>query len=390
MKLQKDYSFIRGFCHPGAWLMEDQATLEKELGYAQRLNLNSSRIWLMKKFYDKDPDGFVEKLVKYVDTAYSYGITTMPILWNGNGLDTSILEEENWPKDEKYVRHVVEALKDKTDEIIMWDIMNEPSCNDHLRGVDPEVRVGRWDKMTKFLWHYCEFVKELDPVNAITIGHTFVEDIEPTAECVDIISFHDYLETRNIIENTYVEAEKLSSKYNKPLVNSELACLGRANPYDLALEKCEEHNVGWYLFELMIHGYWGDVHGIVYPDGTIRDPAIVAAIYGFYRKRDKATSIKPDPNKEGYAYRAIKMMEDALKQDITLFKNQKSSTDDILEAAEYCANMLEGSEMVPMYEPPTMTIQAWRDQKEEDRDVRAIRDFAYELIRTLKKYCQIF
>jgi hypothetical protein len=343
----------------------------------------------MKKFYDEDPDGFVEKLVKYVDTAYSYGITTMPILWNGNGLDTSILEEENWPKDEKYVRHVVEALKDKTDEIIMWDIMNEPSCNDHLR-VDPEIRAGRWDKMTKFLWHYCEFVKELDPVNAITIGHTFVEDVEPTAECVDILSFHDYLETRNIIENTYVEAEKLSKKYNKPLVNSELACLGRANPYDLALEKCEEHNVGWYLFELMIHGYWGDVHGIVYPDGTIRDPAIVAAIYGFYRKCDKATSIKPDPNKEGYAYRAIKMMEEALKQDITLFKNQKSSTDDILEAAEYCANMLEGSEMVAMYEPPTMTIQAWRDQKEEDRDVRAIRDFAYELIQTLKKYCQIF
>ena len=310
-------------------------------------------------------------------------------MWNGNTLDVNILDEKNWPENDKYVKHVVAALKDEAG-LIMWDIMNEPSCNNYLRWVDEVVRPERWDRMTTFLRHPCEFVRSLDSKNAITIGHTFVEDIEPTAECADVISFHDYLETRQIIENTYTEAEKLSKKYNKPLINSEMACLIRANPYDLSLEKAQTHKVGWYLFELMIKGYWGDVHGIVYPDGTIRDPAIVAAIFGFYRNRDKAASVKPDPNKEGYAYRAIEMMEAALKQDTTLFQNKKSPTDDILEAAEYCANMLEGSEMVPMFEPPTLTILAWRRQKEEDRDIQATRNFAYDLILTLKRYCQIF
>ncbi|MEJ2147381.1 MAG: hypothetical protein P8020_19845 [Acidobacteriota bacterium] len=28
----------------------------------------------------------------------------------------------------------------------------------------------------------------------------------------------------------------------------------------------------------MIQGYWGEIHGLFYPDGTIRDPATIAAI----------------------------------------------------------------------------------------------------------------
>jgi len=388
MKPQNDYGFIRGICHPGAWIRSDRESIERELGYAQRLNLNSSRIWLMKRQYDTNPDTFVQKLVAYVRTAYTYGITTMPILWNGNGLDVNILDEKNWLEDDKYVTHIVNALKDE-EGLIMWDLMNEPSCNDYIRGVNAGERAARWEQMTKFLWHTCEVVRSADPSNAITIGHTFVEDIQPTAECVDVISFHDYLETRTLVENTYLEAKKLSETYQKPLVNSEMACLGRSNPYDMALEICDAHKIGWYLFELMIHGYWGDVHGIVYPDGTIRDPAIVAAIYGFYRRRDKKGSIKPDPNKEGHVYKAIEKMESVLKQDTTLFRNRKSSTDNILEAAEYCANLLEGCEMVPMYEPPTMSILAWRRQAEEERDSHAIREFAYALIQTLKKSCQI-
>ena len=59
-----------------------------------------------------------------------------------------------------------------------------------------------------------------------------------------------------------MQAAELSTKYRKPLLNSELACLARTNPYDMALEACQRHGVGWYLFELMVHDYWGDVHGM--------------------------------------------------------------------------------------------------------------------------------
>jgi hypothetical protein len=61
----------------------------------------------------------------------------------------------------------------------------------------------------------------------------------------------------------------------------------------------------------------------------------------------------------------------------------------VLEAAEYCANLLKGIEMVPMVEPPTAQILAWRQQSEGQRDVQAIRAFTYELALKLKECCQV-
>jgi hypothetical protein len=366
----------------------DQATIERDLGYAQRLLINSTRIWLRQPDYWDDPEGFVAKLRNYVRTAHSMGISTMPILWSVG--DGSILDEGFRSKGDAYATDIVNALKDE-EGLIMWDIANEPTCPDipYMREATPEDKPEREAKVWSFVRHYCEFVRSLDPVNAITVGNTFIEDTEPTVDLVDVISFHDYLETRARVEDTYLKAEALSQQYGKPLINSELACLCRANPYDMALEICERHHVGWYLFELMVHGYWGDVHGIVYPDGTVRDPAIVAAIYGFHRNRDVSSRIRPNPNKEGHIHRALKLVEEALTDDPTVFRHRRKSSNDLLEAAEYCANLLEGSEMVAMVEPPTAKILAWRRQPEEERDVDAIRAFTYELAKTLKKWGQI-
>ena len=83
------------------------------------------------------------------------------------------------------------------------------------------------------------------------------------------------------------------------------------------------------------------------------------------------------------------MLQTALTDETTLFRGKRTSTDDVLEAAEFCANLLEASEMVPMYDPPTAKIRAWREMDEQDRDAEAIRDFAYELGLTLKKSCKI-
>ena len=386
MKPQKDYSFIRGVCH--GWYSDDEEQLYRELGYAKRLGINSTRCWMMYQFYWKDPENYIAKMRKYIRVSWEHGISTMPILWNGNMMDPGILEPSFWAeKGDQWVKDIVGALKDEPG-IIMWDVMNEPSCNDYLRQAGDE-RPGRWDKMTAFLHHYCDLVRTLDPENTITIGHTFVEDIEPTADCVDVISFHDYLETRKRIEATYTEAERLSEKYGKPIINSELSCLGRSNPYDLSMQVCQEHKVGFYVFELMIHGYWGDVHGLVYPDGTIRDPAVIAAMFGFFRKTDAETRIKENPNKEGHVKLALQLVEEVLSDDVTLFQNKKTSTEDILEAAEYCANQLESSQMVPMFDPPRVQIETWRKMPEEKRDRDAIRAFTYDLAMQLKKFSQI-
>ena len=317
----------------------------------------------------------------------------MPILFNGNSLNPQTLPPDAWPRQEAYVKAVVQALKDEPG-LLMWDLMNEPSYNDYYRLAPTAAQPQREAEVREFLAHFNQYVKSLDPVNATTIGHTFARDLEWCTN-VDVFSFHEYSETHQRIETNYVLAETISKKYNKPLINSEIACVCRANPYDVSLEIAERHEVGWYVFQLMVSGGWSDVHGLVYDDGTIRDPSIIAAIYGWHRNRDLKSSVKENPNREGHVRKALEQLKAALGEESRgtasrgLGPAAPANTDAILEAAEYCANLLEASQMVPMHEPPTARIQLWRSQSPEQRDPAAIRKFALELGRTLEQWCDL-
>lgn len=382
----KDYSFIRGVNYG---MYGDQGTIERDLGYAKRINLNSTRIWLSYKAYEKDPQGYIARLQNYIRTANRLGFSTMPILWNGNNLDPATLKPEFRQEGDAYVKAIVDAVKDEPG-LLMWDIMNEPFTNDYYNQAAPEVKPQRETEITAFVRYYLAYVKNLDPANAVTVGYTLSSQLEGSADLVDVLSFHNYTTTRASIEDAYRTAEEVSKKYGKPILNSETGCIARANPYDVVLEIAQEHKTGWYLFNLMIGGYWGQIHGIFYPDGTVRDPSIVAAIMGFYRNRDLNTIVRSVPNREGQAAKALKEIQDALSEDKSIFGHTEASTDKILDAAEYAANLLEAAQMVPMDAPPTAQIQYWRQQPPEKRDREAIREFAYDLGLELKKDCQLY
>lgn len=382
-----DYSSIRGVNYG---LYGDQATLERDLGYAKRINLNSTRIWLSYKAYEKAPQAYIERLRNYIRTANRMGFTTMPILWNGNDLNPDSLKPAFRVEGDAYVKAIVEAVKDEPG-VLMWDIMNEPLWNDYYNKASGEEKKQHEGEITAFVRYSLTYVKMIDPVNAVTVGYAFSSEMEGSADLVDVLSFHDYTTTRGSVEDAYRTAEEIAKKYRKPILNTETACIARANPYDEVLQIAQAHHTGWYLFNLMIGGYWGEVHGIFYPDGTVRDPSIIAAVMGFYRNRNLDTIVKSSPNREGAAEKALKAIEDALSEDKGTFGRPPSAaaTDKILDAAEYAANLLEAAEMVPMNMPPTAQILYWRQQPPEKRDREAIRNFTYELGLALKKDCQL-
>jgi len=384
MKPLSDYSHIRGIHLSRSGVMP----LEKQLEYCQKLNLNSCRAFGDYWMYEKDPEGTKARALSNMRTCWRYGVSTMQILFGANSLKPEILEPAFWAeKVDAYVRDMVLLLKDEPG-LLMWDIMNEPSCNLYLRNAPEGEKEARWAKINACLEHFCQLVKELDPDGCITIGHTEACDLEPSSAWVDVITFHDYRETRARIAENYDLAEEVGRKYGKPVINSETCCLCRANPYDLAIQTCMERKMGFYVFNLVAEGYWGEVHGLIYPDGTIRNPEAIAALYGFFINRS-ASRIRPKPNREGYVYRAIQELDKALTEVHGLFNNHESKSDDLLEAAEYAANLMEANGMVPMMDPPSAKILDWRAQREEERDVQAIRKFAYELGRILKDSVQM-
>jgi len=393
------------------------------MGYAERLGLNSARIFLSYNFYAKMGDKFLENVKQFVRTAWKHGISTNPIIfmgfrflpedmdrrnWQaGNGLPPlpkTIEDKSSWVIGEQYFDKLLAAIGDEPG-LLFWDIANEPGYHDNwLTWYDDEPEYlqtfrerpdmkelrEKQEKTWEIVRHFCKYVKQKDPVHDIGVGNIFIFETEPsgTAPLVDVIIFHDYSATRSRLRRIYDMAVELGKKYNKPILNNETACLCRANPYDMVIEMANEYGIGWYLFELMIgNDGWNKVHGIVYPDGTIRDPAIVAALFGFYRNRTE-TAIRADVNQEDYVNQLLQRVDYVMRKTRrNMYRDHSGDAAEILELCEFAANLLEAGELCPMAYPPTAKIAALRRQP--NPDVEECKDYLYELAMQLKKACRI-
>lgn len=385
MKPLQDYSFLKGVNHG---LERDEAALRRHLGYGKRLGINSVRIWLSYKEFANEGTGYVDALRQYIRVCDSEGVTVMPILFNGNGIDPAILEEAFLPEGETFAKAIVEGVKNEPG-LIMWDIMNEPPCNPLiLEAPSQEVKDGWYAKIWKFVRHFCKFVKGLDPVNAITVGNWLAVDMESSADLVDVLSYHDYSTTLKGVTDAAELALSVGKKYGKPVINNETCCIARANPYDTVIQKMNELHIPWYVFNLMIEGYWNDVHGIFYEDGTVRDPAIAAAIVGCFRNRDLNALVPEKPNREQQATKSVQKAA-ALLSDSNAdgFGYGRLNVSALLDVCEEMANLLEVGQLVPMQIPPTARIAAWR--KQEHPNELEVKEFTYELAKTLKDACQM-
>ena len=252
--------------------------------------------------------------------------------------------------------------------LAMWDVMNEPDWPP-----TPKEWVDREFETAKFL---ANTFHELDPNTPVTIGAAFVEGMIALADYADVLQFHDYSATREEIRRNIRRAKAFAAKVNKPLINGEIGCIARANPYDIALQEHMEAGVGWYIWELMIvRKGWGKVHGIFYEDGTVRDPSIPAAIMGFFRKR--SDDILPAvPDQEGRITHMIDSFE--------IWINDPSRTwEKGLDIAETCAYLLEAGELTAMRIPPSQRVYSLR---REAPDMLALEELLSEFRKQLGPY----
>lgn len=389
MKPFSDYSFIRGvnFSYAG----KSEAEWRNDLSLAKRVNLNSVRIWLSYSRYMQDPQSYVAYIRKLFGVLREFDFTVMPILFNFNSIPAdhpAELEESFLPDGEAYCRDMIAALKDEPN-LLMYDIMNEPGCSHYIWDVkDQDEYDRRFARVWAFVRHFCAYVKQIDPDNAITVGHWLAKYMDQAADLVDVLSYHDYSSSlKGIIENAQLALE-IGRKWGKPVLNTETCCIGRGNPYDLTIQTLNELHVPWFFFGLMCDGYWSDVHGVFYSDGTVRDPAAVAALLGFYRQRNYESIVPENPNREKLVSGALRKINRLLLDETDDCFNYKSVTaESLLDACDELACFLEAGQLVPMRIPPTTKVAYFRRQA--NPNLLEIKGFAYELAETLKKACHI-
>jgi len=356
VKFAADYSDMRGFNYnpvsakngDDKWIHYNHAEVDRDMGYAERLKLNAVRMFLSYHAWQADKVGYDEKLKDFVRTAFSHRIGVMFVVVDGpQGMMPDLFEESAKPKLRDYAQDLVRAVGQEPG-LSLWDAANEPDWV-HPPAALPGTNQPQRIKAARIM---ASALKEFDHQTPVTIGCMMLDCTQQTADVVDVLSHHDYSQTRAQIDVDIVRAQKMSAALGKPAINSEMACVGRANPYDIELEEHGKHHMGWMIWELMIAHYWGNVHGLMYADGTVRDPSIVAALFGFYRNRG-ADIVMEQSDREGIT---SGVLQDAQKW----LDNPHPDWFDGLVIAETEANTLEAAQLVAMRDPPTRKVELLR------------------------------
>jgi hypothetical protein len=371
-RVPKDLSSVRGFNYQSAesighaehWLQYDPAITERDLDYAKRLQLNQVRVFVPYAAWERNKEGLRTNLLHFVRAAHERGIGVMPTMqykfeeWKDRAV---------WPNAREFVADLVAAIG-KEPGLEIWDVENEPECCKLPPTPANRLRMEHAMYMAK-IFH------ELDPVTPVTIGATFAENMIEMGDAVDVLSWHNYSPTRAEIRASIQKAKDYAAKTGKPLINSEIGCIARANPYDVALQEHMRAHVGWYIWELMITGNWGRVHGVFYPDGTVRDPSIVAALFGMFRNRGNST-VEEAPDRENH-------VTEAVANNRRWIADTNPDWETGLNLAETSANFLEAAQLVAMHDLPTRQVELMRSG---EPDIPALRGVLERFTSVLERY----
>src|SRR5512147_1007941 len=158
----------------------DAVTIDRELGWASSLGMNTVRVYLHDLPWVTNWDGFRTRINTFLDIADRHKISTIFVLlddcWNPSpqqgpqpepvpGVHNSrwvqspgakvVGDSDLWPRLERYVREVVRAFASDR-RILMWDLYNEPGNS------------GLGKKSLPLLEKVFEWARQVGPVQPLT------------------------------------------------------------------------------------------------------------------------------------------------------------------------------------------------------------------------------
>ena len=232
----------------------DPETIDRELGYAEGIGLNAMRVYLHHLAWQEDPDGFKDRVNKYLDIAHKHGISTIFVFfddcWNPTyhkgaqpepkpGIHNSgwvrdpgtLLAEEPALTDtlEMYVKDVLTRFKDDK-RIVLWDLYNEPGNS------------GNGNKSMPLLKEAFEWGREVNPSQPLSAG-VWSDDLKDLNKYQlansDVITYHNYMEPA--IHQQWIDSLKT---YGRPLICTEYMARTRGSRFDNVMPMLKRENVG--------------------------------------------------------------------------------------------------------------------------------------------------
>lgn len=256
----------------------DPERIDHELGLAQKIGMNTMRVFLHDALWAKDPEGFKQRIDAFLTIARRRGIRPLFVLfdscWDPNpvlgaqhppipGVHNSgwvqgpglaaLRDKGSRPRLEAYVKGVIGAFA-KDDRILGWDLWNEPdNPADQYKGQEGKEPLVRELLAQVFAW-----ARAADPSQPLTSGVWWHDDWATEARLTpmeklqltesDVISFHDY----SWPEVFQARINQLKV-YGRPILCTEYMARGNGSTFDGSLPIGKRENVA------MIN--WGFVDG---------------------------------------------------------------------------------------------------------------------------------
>lgn len=257
----------------------DPAAIDKELGWAQAVGMNTMRVYLHNLLWEQDAKGFRQRLDTFLTIAAKHNIKPIFVLFDScwdpepklgpqhppiPGVHNSgwvqapgrarLEDASGYPKLREYVQGVVGAFA-KDSRILAWDVWNEP---DNDGGGNYPKHVGKQKLVENLLGQVFDWARSQKPTQPLTSGVWHNDDwssldklngtekIQITQS--DVITFHDY-SWPEILERRVKQLQV----YGRPLICTEYMARGNGSTFDNSLTLGKRYNVG------MVN--WGLVDG---------------------------------------------------------------------------------------------------------------------------------
>jgi len=245
------------------------ALIDKELGMAESIGMNTMRVFLQDQLWKQDHDGFKKRLDEFLTIAARHHIRPLFVLFDScwepdpklgpqhppiPGVHNSgwvqspgmkrLLDRSVEPELKAYVQGVVGAFGND-ERVLGWDIWNEPDNKGSEKEDESAARTARVNELLPkvFAW-----ARAMHPAQPLTSGVWMGDwsDASKESQTVkiqlaesDFISFHNYGWPEEF-EARIKELQPLG----RPLICTEYMARGNGSTFDGSLPIAKKYNVG--------------------------------------------------------------------------------------------------------------------------------------------------
>ena len=239
----------------------DTATINRELGWAESIGMNSMRVYLHHLAWEIDHEGFKQRVGTYLDIADRHHISTLFVFfddcWNptyqaGKQPDPKPgIHNSGWVRDpgdkikedstltvtlEKYVRDVMNHFRDDK-RIVLWDLYNEPGNSGYGNASMPLLqKVFQWGR-------------EVNPSQPLSVGvwnRDLVDLGHYQLENSDVVTYHNYADPKE--HKQWIDSLR---SYGRPLICTEYMARTKNSRFDNIMPMLKDENVAAYNWGLV-------------------------------------------------------------------------------------------------------------------------------------------